>query len=30
MIEAAGGTSKGSFFHHFASREQFILELDRD
>jgi TetR/AcrR family transcriptional regulator, transcriptional repressor for nem operon len=29
VIETAGA-SKGSFFHHFASREQFVLELHRD
>jgi TetR/AcrR family transcriptional regulator, transcriptional repressor for nem operon len=29
VIETAGA-SKGSFFHHFASREQFVLALHRD
>jgi TetR/AcrR family transcriptional regulator, transcriptional repressor for nem operon len=29
VIETAGA-SKGSFFHHFPSREQFVLELHRD
>jgi TetR/AcrR family transcriptional regulator, transcriptional repressor for nem operon len=29
VIETAGA-SKGSFFHHFPSREQFVLDLHRD
>ena len=29
VIETAGA-SKGAFFHHFPSREQFVLELHRD
>jgi AcrR family transcriptional regulator len=29
-VIAAAGASKGAFFHHFPSREQFVLELHRD